>query len=414
MIPETVAFGLGNDLAGHIVGFRAFVGCFVDRNGVALTVGRPEPLAFSSQIVGNHRIGCIQNGLGRTVILLQPDGSGTPVLLFKVQDILDGSTTETVNTLVVVTHHTDIFVAACQQAGQQVLHMVGILILVHQDIAEFPLVILPHILVFQKQFDSHIDDVIKIQGVVVLQPGLIFDVGSGNVQRPEITGPFCRVQHLLRGDHPILFLADGSKNILGREGLIIQTHILDDLLHDPLGIGGIVNSKAAGIAHSLNVPPQNPAAGTVEGHCPDILGLRAKKDRKTFLQFVGSLVGKGDGHNAPGHGPFHGAQIIRPPAVIFIDILPKAFKKSNVLFCHRIGDLIGITAPAEAHDIGNPVNQDCGFAAAGTGQKQQRAFRGQHRFLLHIVQFLKLAADVILPCFQKTHIQILAHSRTCP
>ena len=48
-------------------------------------------------------------------------------------------------------------------------------------------------------------------------------------------------------------------------------------------------------------------------------------------------------------------------------------------------------------DGSDPVDQDGRFAAAGAGEQQQRALRGQHSLPLHIVQMGKLPADQLPP-----------------
>ena len=112
--------------------------------------------------------------------------------------------------------------------------MVGVLILVHQHIMELLLVLLPDLLMLLQKLHRHIDDVVKIQGIVVLQLLLIFDISPGDVGGPDIAGIFSPLQHHLRGHHVVLFLADGTQDVFRREGLVVQAHILDDFLHDPL------------------------------------------------------------------------------------------------------------------------------------------------------------------------------------
>ncbi len=60
--------------------------------------------------------------------------------------------------------------------------MVGILILIHHDVFKLTLVVCADVLVFLEELHRHINDVIKIQGVVFLQPGLVAVIGPGNVQ----------------------------------------------------------------------------------------------------------------------------------------------------------------------------------------------------------------------------------------
>ena len=140
-VPEILIRLLGQNLPGHIVGFRTFVGGLVNRHRVSGAVVRPQLLPFPSHIVGNYGVGGIENGLGGAVVLLQANHSGSGVLLLKAENVLDGSSPEAVDTLVIVTHHANVPVAPGQQGCEQVLGMVGILVLVHQYIAEFPLIV---------------------------------------------------------------------------------------------------------------------------------------------------------------------------------------------------------------------------------------------------------------------------------
>ena len=283
VIFKILALGSGNDLTGYEITLRALIHGFIDGNGLAVSVGSPKPLTLPADVMGDHRIGSIQDGLCGPVILFQTDHPGTPVLLFKAENILNRCAPEPVDTLVVVTHHADIFVSAGQQAGQQVLDMVGVLILVHQHILEFALIVAAHVLVFLQQPHCDTDDIIKIQRVILLQTGLILLIGPGNMQDPQVIGLLCPLQKLLRSGQIVLFLADGVQDYLGREGLVVQSHVLDDILHDPLGIRGIIDGKAFAVAHQLDIPPQDPAAGGMEGHGPDILCLGPQQDGKALL-----------------------------------------------------------------------------------------------------------------------------------
>ena len=203
--------------------------------------------------------------------MFQANGAAAPVLLFKIQDIFNGGSPKPINTLVVITNDADIFISACQQGCQQILGMVGILILIHQHIAEFSLVVASDILVFLQKFDCHINQVIKIQSIIVFQAGLVLQIGFGNVFRSDIPILLCPVQHFLWGNHFIFFFADSSQDILWRKGFIIQSHIPDNFFHNPLRISGIVNRKTFGVAHPLDIPPKNAAAGGMKGHRPNIL-----------------------------------------------------------------------------------------------------------------------------------------------
>ena len=291
--------------------------------------------------------------------------------------------------------------------------MVGVLILVHQHVPEFALIILQNVLVLLQKLNGDIDNIVKIQRVVVLQAGLVFPVGAGDVLRPDVAGALRPVQHLPGRHHFVLLPADGAKDIFRRKRLIVQLHVLDDLFHDALGVRGIVNGKAPGEAHPLDVPPQNTAAGGMKRHRPDVLRMGAEKIGKPFLHFICGLVGKGDGDDAPRRGRLHGAEGVRPAGIIEAGVVPQIFQKSHVVLRDGVGNFAAVAAPAEAHEVGNAVNEDGGLAAACTGKQQQRPLRGQHGLTLHIVQLRKLPLDVIFPGGQKSGVHLFCHNCTC-
>ena len=58
--------------------------------------------------MADHGVGGVQDVLGRAVVLLQTDGPGPGVLLFKAEDVLDVGPPEAIDTLVVVAYHADV------------------------------------------------------------------------------------------------------------------------------------------------------------------------------------------------------------------------------------------------------------------------------------------------------------------
>ena len=74
-------------------------------------------------------------------------------------------------------------------------------------------------------------------------------------------------------DLEALGLGNMAQHCLCREGLLVQPHIMQHILHDPLRICGVIDGEAAGIAQLVTVPPQDAAAGGMEGHGPHIQGL---------------------------------------------------------------------------------------------------------------------------------------------
>ncbi len=88
-------------------------------------------LVFVYQAVGG-----IHDGLGGAVVLLQADHLRLGVVLLEVENVLYAGAAEAVDALAVVAHHADVAVGEGELLENQVLRVVGVLILVHKDVAE--------------------------------------------------------------------------------------------------------------------------------------------------------------------------------------------------------------------------------------------------------------------------------------
>ena len=142
--PVGAAVIVHHNIADDEVGLIALVESGFNKYLLSLATIRPQCFALAALIVANDSVGGVQNMPRGAVVLLQTDGTSTGVLLFKIEDIVNIRATETVDTLVIIAHHADVAVAACQQRGQAILKMVGILILVNQHIAELAAIVFPH------------------------------------------------------------------------------------------------------------------------------------------------------------------------------------------------------------------------------------------------------------------------------
>ena len=174
------------NLVGHILGLVVLVHGGVQPEHVPGPGAGPQLLALAALVVADDGVGRVQDVAGGAVVLLQTDGAAALVLLLEGEDVLDGGPPEAVDGLVVVAHHAEVLIPPRQGGGQQILQVIGILILVDQDIAEFFLIVRPHLVKALQQPDRVEDDVIKIQGIGVPEPALIFHIDLGNLGQPEI------------------------------------------------------------------------------------------------------------------------------------------------------------------------------------------------------------------------------------
>ena len=396
------------DLPGHKGSLVVLVRRLVDRDGAAGVVVGPELLALAAPVVGDDAVGRLQNGLGGAVVLLQPDDLCALEPLLEAQNVLDGGAPEAVDALVVVAHHADVLIPARQQGGQQVLQVVGVLVLVDEHVAELALVEAAGLLVVLQKQHRLQDQVVEVHGVGGLEAALVVRIGPGNALQTVVPGVLGHFRVAFGQQELVLCLGYLVQNDLGREGLLVQAHVVEHVLHHPLGVGGIVDGKAAGVAQLLPVAAQDTAAGGVEGHGPHVQGLGPQHGLQAAFQLSGGLVGEGDGDDVPGRGGVHPAEVQRPGRQLagFGALL----QIGHVLLAHPVGDLLALGGGPEPQQVGDPVDKYRGLAAAGPRQQQQRPLGGEDGLALPVVEPGKASGDQFVSGGQIPRSQFLCHS----
>ncbi|CNJ21991.1 Uncharacterised protein [Mycobacterium tuberculosis] len=153
----------------------------VTDNLCARTGGGPQLLGAAVGVAFNDRIRRGEDVLRGTVVLLQQDRVGVRVVLLEVRNIADVRATEGVNGLVGVTHDGQLRrghrvrvgaavsrrlrVSTDQFTHQLVLGVVGVLILVHEDVAELAAVVVRDFGELLQQEDGAVNQVVKVEGV---------------------------------------------------------------------------------------------------------------------------------------------------------------------------------------------------------------------------------------------------------
>ena len=145
----------------------------------------------------------------------------------------------------------------------------------------------------------------------------------------------------------------------------------------------------------MDVPPQDAHAGGMEGGRPYILSLRPQHPFQTLLQLPCRLVGEGDGQDGPRRGRVNFTEHLRPLGHVLLRVAQVAGQKLHVLRRDPIGHLhaAGVTAPTEADEVGDAVDEHGGLAAAGARQEQQGAFGGEGAQALLLVEVLVVPGD---------------------
>ena len=260
---------------------------------IALAQGRPQRLGVELGVLGDEGVGRVQDGAGGAVVLLQLDDGEVGKVLPQALEVLQRGAAPAIDGLVVVAHGGQARAVAHQLLQERVLRHVGVLVLVHQEVAQLFLPEATGFLVLAQQLERQADQVVEVHRLVAFQRGLVFHVGAGDAQLALAAG---FLERRLGLDHGVLPQRDargGQPDELAVGGL--------QELRQQAGAVVAVEDRERGLESDA------PAAGAQHLHAQRVEG----GDGRTFgggeLALLGEalghfgrrLVGEGDGRNGP-------------------------------------------------------------------------------------------------------------------
>ena len=327
------------DLAGYPGRLLLRVVGRVADDRLALAERRPQLLRLASLVVGDDGVGRVEDGLRGAVVLFEHDGPRVGEILLEVLDVADVGAAERVDGLVGVAHHGDPRRAGSSGGGtglyalrgrvrsssstlprvdagefahEHVLRVVGVLVLVNEDVAESVMVVLGHVRMVTQQFDGAHDQVVEVDGVGEREPMLVFGVDD-RVQRLDVADGADLVAALagfevgrilgelrLDADELVLVVGDASEDGARRVAFDVDVEFGGDDLDESFGVGGVVDGESVGQSDGLAVAAQDAHTCGVEGGHPHALGDGADERFESFAHLGGRLVGEGDGEDLTG------------------------------------------------------------------------------------------------------------------
>ena len=133
--------------AGHgALGFVFFMVGIHHTHRFAFAQVAPQVLGIELGVGANHVVGSPQNGAGGAVVLLQLDDFELRVINRQLFQVVQRSAAPTVDGLVVVTHRREATALTHQVFEHRILCGVGVLVFIHQHVAQQPLPLLPDVL----------------------------------------------------------------------------------------------------------------------------------------------------------------------------------------------------------------------------------------------------------------------------
>ena len=294
-----------------------------------------------------------RNGGGRAVVRFQPHDARGREILLEAEDVLHLGPTPGIDRLVVVADAADVRVRLCQQPEPKVLDKIGVLVFVHQKVAEEPVILRQHVGLGPQDFRHVQQEIAEIGAVEAAQALLVAAVQLARPAGGEV-GVFRRGD-TVRRQAAILPALDDAHERGGRPALGVDPRRLHHLLEQAQLIIGVEDAEAAREAYLLGMAAKHPRAERVERAEPEPLGGPPEDGRDPFAHLAGRLVGERDGKHLPGAG-----------------------------------------APGH-QDVGEAGGQHARLAGSGAGQHQQRTVHGLHRLALLGVQageVISHAADI--------------------
>jgi hypothetical protein len=180
---------------------------------------------------------------------------------------------------------------------QHVLGTVGVLILVHQDVAEPLLIGLEHGGEGSEQLDGDHEQVVEVHRRGLDQALLVETVDVGDL---FVVEPVALVGKRLVVDQLVLGVGDDRLHCLLGKALAVEIEILGDHAQEAKRVGVVVNGETRPVAKARCLPPQHAHTGRVEGAHPHGADHPTDEAGRPLLHLVGGLVGESDGQDGFG------------------------------------------------------------------------------------------------------------------
>ena len=182
------------------------------------------------------------------------------------------------------------------QLQELVLRVVGVLVLVDQDMAEGGVVARLDLGEELEDVDHAKEQVVEVHGVHPDQLGLVELVGLGDgLLEPAID----HLRVVLGAAQLVLGVGDLVLDRVGREALGVGVDLVQAALDQAPRVGLVVDREGARVAQARRLGAQHPRAGRVEGHHPHRPRGVAEQQPDALAHLGRGLVGEGDREDLP-------------------------------------------------------------------------------------------------------------------
>ncbi len=277
--------GDGGDVFGLVLGLLAFE--HADRRAFRMLA--PQFLFVQVRVVRDQLVGRAQDALAAAVVLLQLDHAQARPVAAELVDVLRIGAAPGVDRLVVVAHAGDPAALAGQHFQQAVLRVVGVLVFVHQQVAQ---ALAPGIAAFGIGFEDaqrQPDQVVEIDRVERGQALLVHVVDG---RRFQLARAARRGERFLRRKPAVLGAAE---QVADAEQHVVLRALRRELLDDAGAVVRVQHGETPAQAGARVFDLQEFQAQCVEGADRERgRVLRADQLGHAFAHLLRRLVGEGD------------------------------------------------------------------------------------------------------------------------
>ena len=153
------------DILAHHKSFLLIRVNRLEQELLAFIVPAKHIFAYLPLVVTYQTVGRLHDVLRRAVVLFEFEESSLGKLLLKVENIVDVGPAKAIDTLRIIAHDADSPMPFSEQRHDTLLHMVGVLIFIHQHIAKSGSVIGPHSLVVAQQLMGEHQQIVEVHGI---------------------------------------------------------------------------------------------------------------------------------------------------------------------------------------------------------------------------------------------------------
>ena len=327
---------MGGQARGDPFRFVVAVAAGLDLDRVALAVLGPQLLFEQLGVVGDQRVGGLEDARGGSVVLFQLDHLQARIVVLQQAQVFAVGAAPGVDRLIIVTDGGEGIAPLSQQLEQAVLAAIGVLVLVHQQVPDPAAPALRDFVMLAEENHRQPDQVVEIHRLISAQSAFVIGV---ELRRGSLELVSRIAQRRFRlGQH---ILPQRDARLQGAQPAAVD--VARKFLEKRRGIGRIENRKARLEADARGFLAQDAHAEGMKSADDHAFGAGADQLADAFLHLLRRLVGEGDGGNV---------------------------RWRNAVVIDQPGDL---------------VRDDARLARAGAGQHQQRSIEVAHGFELRRV-----------------------------